>query len=187
MAALARAGYHAVTLDTVYRAWHGRGSLPVHPIVISFDDGYASQYQHARATLDRLHWPAVLDLEVGNVAAKGGLSRAQVARLVRDGWEVAAHTLTHPDLTTVDAARLRREVAGSRRWLQHAFDVPVRFFCYPAGRYDARVEAAVRRAGFEGATTTRQGVASPHDDPFALPRVRGAPEQTPAELVRALA
>jgi peptidoglycan/xylan/chitin deacetylase (PgdA/CDA1 family) len=187
MGALARAGYHAVTLDTVYRAWHGRGALPIHPIVISFDDGYASQYQHARATLDRLHWPGVLNLEVHNVGEKGGLSRGQVERLVRDGWEIAAHTLTHPDLTTVDAAQLRREVAGSRRWLQHAFDVPVRFFCYPSGRYDARVEAAVRAAGFAGATTTQSGIASPRDDRFALPRVRVAPEQTPAELVRGLA
>ena len=63
----------------------------------------------------------------------------------------------------------------------------MRFFCYPAGRYDARVEAAVRRAGFEGATTTQPGIASPRDDPYALPRVRVAPEQTPAELVRGLA
>jgi peptidoglycan/xylan/chitin deacetylase (PgdA/CDA1 family) len=186
MSALAHARYHAVTLDTVYRAWHGRGSLPVHPIVISFDDGYDSQYRHARATLDRLHWPGVLNLEVHNVGLSGGLSRAQVAALVGDGWEVAAHTLTHPDLTTLDAAQLRHEIAGSRRWLQDAFDVPVRFFCYPAGRYDARVEAAVRRAGFVGATTTQPGVASPHDDPYALPRVRVSPEQTPTQLVRGL-
>jgi peptidoglycan/xylan/chitin deacetylase (PgdA/CDA1 family) len=182
MSAIAHAGFHAVTLDAVYRAWHGRGSLPVRPVVISFDDGYASQYQHARATLDRLHWPGVLDLEVHNVGERGGLSRGQVARLVRDGWEVAAHTLTHPDLTTLDAASLRHEVAGSRRWLQRAFGVPVRFFCYPAGRYNARVEAAVRAAGYLGATTTQPGVASWRDDLYALPRLRVMPEQTPAQL-----
>jgi peptidoglycan/xylan/chitin deacetylase (PgdA/CDA1 family) len=184
---LGRHRYQAVTLKRVYDSWTKGAKLPAHPIVISFDDGYASQYQHARATLDRLHWPGVLNLEVHNVGEKGGLSRGQVERLVRDGWEIAAHTLTHPDLTTVDAAQLRREVAGSRRWLQHAFDVPVRFFCYPSGRYDARVEAAVRAAGFAGATTTQSGIASPRDDRFALPRVRVAPEQTPAELVRGLA
>jgi peptidoglycan/xylan/chitin deacetylase (PgdA/CDA1 family) len=183
MTALARAGFHAVTLDSVYRAWHGHGSLPVHPLVISFDDGYDSQYRYARAMLDRLHWPGVLDLEVHNVDERGGLSRNQVARLVRDGWEIAAHTLTHPDLTTLDAGSLRHEVAGSRRWLQRAFGVPVRFFCYPAGRYDARVEAAVRRAGYEGATTTQSGVAGPRNDPYALPRLRVLPETTPAQLV----
>jgi peptidoglycan/xylan/chitin deacetylase (PgdA/CDA1 family) len=182
MSALAHAGFHAVTLDTVYRAWHGRGPLPVRPVVISFDDGYASQYQHARSTLDRLHWPGVLNLEVHNVGLSGGLSRGQVTRLVRDGWEVAAHTLTHPDLTTLDAASLRHEVAGSRRWLRRAFGVPVEFFCYPAGRYDARVEAAVRAAGYVGATTTQPGVASRRDDPYALPRLRVTPEETPAQV-----
>ncbi len=186
MAALARAGYHAVTLDTVYRAWHGRGSLPVHPIVISFDDGYQSQYDHARATLERLHWPGVLNLEVHNVDLKGGLSRDQVARMVRDGWEVDAHTLTHPDLTALDQRTLRHEVAGSRRWLRRVFGVSVRFFAYPAGRYDATVEAAVKRAGYRAATTTQLGVASPREDPYALPRVRVIPEMTPAQLVGVL-
>ena len=110
--------------------------------------------------------------------------------MMRDGWEIDAHTLTHPDLTTVDAARLHREVAGSRTWVRHAFGVPVHFFAYPAGRYNATVEAAVRDAGYLGATTTDAGIASRHDDPFALPRIRVMPETTPAELlarVRALA
>jgi peptidoglycan/xylan/chitin deacetylase (PgdA/CDA1 family) len=186
MAALAHAGYHAVTLNTVFRAWHGRGSLPVHPIVISFDDGYQSQYDHARATLARLQWPGVLNLEVHNVDLKGGLSRDQVARMVRDGWEVDAHTLTHPDLTTLDARTLRQEVAGSRRWLRRVFGISVQFFAYPAGRYDTTVEAAVKRAGYRAATTTQLGVASPHDDPYALPRVRVIPEMTPAQLVGVL-
>jgi peptidoglycan/xylan/chitin deacetylase (PgdA/CDA1 family) len=186
MAALARAGYHAVTLDTVYSAWHGRGSLPVHPIVISFDDGYDSQYHNARATLERLHWPGVLNLEVNNVDLKGGLSRNQVARMVRDGWEVDAHTLTHPDLTTLDARGLRHEVAGSRQWLRRVFGVPVNFFAYPSGRYDPTVEAAVRRAGFRAATTTQAGVAAPHDDAYALPRVRVIPEMTPGQLIALL-
>ena len=178
MAAMARRGYHAVTLSRVYSAWHGRATLPGRPFVVSFDDGYESQYLDARVVLDRLGWPGVLNLEVHNVGLAGGLSRAEVAGLIRDGWEIAAHTLTHPDLTTLDSVALRREVGGSRRWLRRVFGVPVRFFAYPAGRYDARVEAAVRNAGFEGAVTTQPGIASPRDDRYALPRVRVTPDMT---------
>jgi hypothetical protein len=51
------------------------------------------------------------------------------------------------------------------------FHVPVSFFCYPAGRYDNRVVAAVRAAGYLGATTTAYGLARP-GDMFTLKRVR---------------
>ena len=45
-------------------------------------------------------------------------------------------------------------------------------FCYPSGRYDGRVEAAVRAAGYLAATTTQPGSATPAEDRFGLPRVR---------------
>ncbi|HXS45826.1 MAG TPA: polysaccharide deacetylase family protein [Solirubrobacteraceae bacterium] len=183
MLALRRAGYHAVTLGDVFAAWHGGPLLPRRPIVVSFDDGYESQAWRAGATLRALRWPGVLNLEVHNVGLAGGLRPAQVRTLLRHGWELDAHTLTHPDLTTVDAARLQREVAGSRRWLRRRFGVPVRFFAYPSGRYDARTEAAVRAAGFRGATTTDPGLARPGDDPYALARVRVEPQLTPSALL----
>jgi peptidoglycan/xylan/chitin deacetylase (PgdA/CDA1 family) len=183
MRALAHAGYHATTLDTVWRAWHGHGSLPRHPIVISFDDGYQSQSTTARRELHQLGWPGVLNLEVKNVGLKGGLARGEVRAMMRDGWEIDAHTVTHPDLTTLDAARLRQEIAGSRRWLHRTFGVPVDFFAYPSGRYNPIVEAAVRAAGYLGASTTQPGEATRAGDPFALPRVRVTPAMSPAQLV----
>jgi peptidoglycan/xylan/chitin deacetylase (PgdA/CDA1 family) len=180
--ALARAGYHATTLQRVWSAWHGRATMPRHPIVLTFDDGYLTQYTNARPALDALRWPGVLNLEVHNLGAKG-LPRHLVARLVQDGWEVDAHTLTHPDLTKVDAARLHAEVAGSRAYLQRAFGIPVDFFCYPAGRFDAAVQAAVRAAGYLGATATTPARATPTGDPYALPRLEVTPSLTPAALL----
>ncbi len=183
MLALRGAGFHAVTLGAVLRAWRGGPLLPRRPVVLSFDDGYACQERRAGATLRALRWPGVLNLEVHNVGLAGGLTRRQVRALLRHGWELAAHTLTHPDLTTVGAAQLRHEVAGSRRWLRRTFGVPVDVFAYPAGRYDARAEAAARAAGFRGATTTDAGVARRGGDPYALPRLRVTPELTAPALL----
>jgi peptidoglycan/xylan/chitin deacetylase (PgdA/CDA1 family) len=94
-----------------------------------------------------------------------------VRSLIAAGWEIDAHTITHPDLTTVDDARLWREVDGSRNVLRRQFHIPVDFFCYPAGRYDNRVVNAVRRAGYLGATTTNYGLARPPNY-FTLSRIR---------------
>jgi peptidoglycan/xylan/chitin deacetylase (PgdA/CDA1 family) len=110
-------------------------------------------------------------MEINFLRPVGGLRLWRVRRLIAAGWELDAHTITHPDLTMLDAAELRREVAGSRAELRERFHVPVDFFCYPDGRYDEQVVAEVRRAGFLGATTTAYGLARPPDY-YTLDRIR---------------
>src|SRR5439155_25395353 len=83
--ALDRAGYEAVTLERVWRAWHGDGALPAHPFVLTFDDGYSSQ----AATVPLLRargWPGVLNLQVGRLGARGDLTHAQVRAMIAAGW-----------------------------------------------------------------------------------------------------
>jgi peptidoglycan/xylan/chitin deacetylase (PgdA/CDA1 family) len=168
---LAGHGYHAVTLQQVFDSWRGTGTLPAKPVVLSFDDGYLSDVTNALPILKARHWPGVLNLEFRNLQPVWGVRPPGVRKLLAAGWELDAHTLTHPDLTTVDAARLKEEVAGSREAIRKRFHVPVNFFCYPAGRYDDRVIAAVQQAGYLGATTTRYGLARP-SELYTLARVR---------------
>ncbi len=167
---LARNGYHAVTLGQVFRYWRGAVPLPRKPVVLSFDDGYLSDYTVARPALQRYGWPGVLNLVVHNVAP-GDITAPEVRALIAAGWEIDAHTISHVDLTGLGATQLRREVAGSRLDLRHMFGQPVDFFCYPAGRYDARVLAAVRAAGYLGATTVNPGLGQP-SQPYTLDRIR---------------
>jgi peptidoglycan/xylan/chitin deacetylase (PgdA/CDA1 family) len=186
VAALLRAGYEAVTLDRVWSAWQGTGTLPAHPVVLSFDDGYASQYRSGLPALQARGWPGVLNLQVGRLGRRGGLTRPDVRAMIRAGWEIDAHSVTHPDLTSVPASRLEAEVAGSREAIRSTFGVAADFFAYPYGRQNARVRAAVRRAGFLGATTTRPQFASSDADPFALGRVLVGAGLSPGALLRAL-
>jgi peptidoglycan/xylan/chitin deacetylase (PgdA/CDA1 family) len=172
MQALAEAGYHGVTLDDVLENWQHRIALPPKPVVISFDDGYGSQERNAMPVLRHLGWPGVLNLEVKNLSIAGGITKTQVRQLIKAGWEIDAHTLTHRDLTTLDPASVRREVGGSRAVLRRIFHVPVDGFAYPAGRYNATAEAAVRAAGYRAAVTTDPGLAHMDADRAALPRIR---------------
>jgi peptidoglycan/xylan/chitin deacetylase (PgdA/CDA1 family) len=182
---LAAAGFHGVTLQQVWNAWHDGGPLPRKPVVVSFDDGYPSQYTEAFPVLRSVGWPGVLNLEVATLHS--GFHASQVRGLIAAGWEIDAHTMTHPDLTTVGAARLRYEVAGSRDWIRQHFHVPVRFFCYPSGRYDATVMKAVSRAHFLAATTTQAGVSTRATPVFQLPRIRVLPSDSPMTVERLVA
>lgn len=184
MAALDRAGYTPVTLGHAWRHWRRGAPLPSKPVVLSFDDGFADQYRSAARILRARGWPGVLNLQVGRLDATDGLTEAQVRRLLREGWELGAHSLSHADLTKVDADQLESEVAGSRELLERTFGVAVDFFCYPYGRFDAAVKAAVRAAGYLGATTTRRGAASPADGAYTLDRLVVTGNFSPARLLR---
>jgi peptidoglycan/xylan/chitin deacetylase (PgdA/CDA1 family) len=161
-------GYEAVTLDQVEDAWYEGGELPPKPVVLTFDDGYLSQYVAAAPALEHFHWPGVLNL----VANGADLPDDDVRKMLdaNPSWELASHTISHADLTTLDPAELRHEVAGSRQELQDRFGVKVDNFCYPSGQYDDAVIAAVKAAGYRGATTEDPGLASA-DQPYTLNRI----------------
>jgi peptidoglycan/xylan/chitin deacetylase (PgdA/CDA1 family) len=158
-------GYEAVTLEQVEEAWYGAGTLPPKPIVLSFDDGYRPQFTFALPELRKHGWAGVLNLK----AEGSDLYESNVKAMIGAGWELAAHTIHHLDLTELGPEELTEEVAGSRKILQREYGVPVKDFCYPAGKFDETVIAAVEAAGYVGATTEISGYAE-KDAPYELAR-----------------
>jgi peptidoglycan/xylan/chitin deacetylase (PgdA/CDA1 family) len=172
MEMLKKQGYTGVSLNQVYDAWFKGGKLPEKPVVVSFDDGYRSQYVYARPVLRKLGWPGVLSLIAGRIDQPDAeLTPAMVEQMIKDGWELDSHTINHVDVSQANGAQLTSEVAGSRKMLQHRFHQPVNFFCYPSGRYDDQAIRAVRDAGYLGATTTNEGLAS-KSEMYTLKRIR---------------
>ena len=153
--------------------------------MITFDDGYRSVYTHALPILRRYGWPANVNLLVRRTEFAAGLPPARVRALIDDGWEIDSHTMTHADVTTLSGAQLRYEIAGSRRWLRRHFHVPVHFFCYPSGRFNAGSIAAVRRARYVGAEGESPGFAT-LSERWALPRIRVNLDETLREFGRNL-
>jgi peptidoglycan/xylan/chitin deacetylase (PgdA/CDA1 family) len=189
MRALKSAGWHAVTLDQVAANWArgaslGRGK----PIVLSFDNGYNSQYTQALPVLRRLGWVGVENIQLSGLPpSQGGLGEGQVRGLLAAGWELDTQGFSHADLVTLGAAALRYQVAVARTTLQRRYHVPVNWFCYPSGHYDATVIAEVKAAGYAGSTTVVPGWARPGGDPYRLPRLRVLGGTGPQELLSQLA
>jgi peptidoglycan/xylan/chitin deacetylase (PgdA/CDA1 family) len=189
MQALAGAGYHAVTLDQMWAYWKHGAQLPAgKPIVVSFDNGYQSQYTNALPVLRRLGWVGNENLQLtGLPPSQGGLSEAQVKALVAAGWELDTQGFSHADLIILDITQLAYQVAGARTVLRHRYGVPVNWFCYPSGHYNATVVAAVQAAGYTGSTTVVPGWAGPESDPYRLPRLRVLGSTSPESLLSEIA
>lgn len=173
---LAEHGYRTISLSDVAH----RGPLPANPIVLTFDDGYADNYQYAMPVLKEFGFRAVVFVTVNLIGTDNRLPRysespdrdrlltwEETSRLAESGWEIGSHTLTHPDLRTLSDADLRREVEESRR----APDGQLfESFCYPSGFYDGRVLRAVREAGYLSAVTTLPGANFSGDNLLTLHR-----------------
>jgi peptidoglycan/xylan/chitin deacetylase (PgdA/CDA1 family) len=174
MQALKAAGWHAVTPDQVEAYWKRGVPLgPGKPIVLSFDNGYHSQFTQALPVLRRLGWVGEENIQLtGLPPSQGGLGEDEIRGLVRAGWELDTQGISHADLITLDPEQLHQQVADARQMLRRRFHVPVNWFCYPSGHYDPAVVAAVKAAGFVGSTTVVPGWSHPGDDPYRLHRLR---------------
>jgi peptidoglycan/xylan/chitin deacetylase (PgdA/CDA1 family) len=189
MQALKGAGWHAVTLDQLEAYWtRGVPLGPGKPIVLTFDNGYHSQYSAAFPILQHLGWVADENMQLtGLPPSQGGLTDAQIRAMVAGGWELDTQGISHADLITLDSAGLYDQVTVARKTIQRRFHVPVNWFCYPSGHYDATVIAAVRTAGYVGSTTVVPGWAHRTDDLYALHRLRVLGGTTAAGLLEQIA
>jgi peptidoglycan/xylan/chitin deacetylase (PgdA/CDA1 family) len=189
MRALKSAGWHAVTLDQVAAHWRTGASLGTgKPLVLTFDNGYQSQFTHALPVLQSLGWVADENIQLSGLPpSQGGLGEGQVRSMIAAGWELDTQGYSHADLITLGPEGLHHEIAYTRQVLQQRYHVPVNWFCYPSGHYDPTVIAAVRAAGFAGSTTVVPGWAHPSDDAYRLHRLRVLGGTTPQALLAQIA
>jgi peptidoglycan/xylan/chitin deacetylase (PgdA/CDA1 family) len=83
----------------------------------------------------------------------------ELRALVAAGFEIGAHTVSHPDLSRLAFDECLREMRESRDELERTLGVEVRTFAYPSCHYGPAAAEAARSAGFTAAVTC-QGLGS---------------------------
>jgi len=147
-------------------------------VSLSFDDTSGDQYA-ARSILAAHGMHATFFMNGSRIGRSGYLTLQQVDDLVADGHEIAGHTVSHVDLTTVDANEQVRQICDDRvTLLGLGFDV--RNFAYPFGAENAVVEQVVQSCGYDSARGVG-GVVSPASC-FGCPYAESVPPGVPYHL-----
>lgn len=179
MVRLADRGWRVVPLEGLLE----RANFPrSRHAVITFDDGFASNREHAWPVLAMHGFPATTFLvsdRLGGTNAWDGADMPRYPLLGETDLRKAdprlmafqSHGASHAQLTMIGDSALERELRESRARLADLTGRPPEVFAYPFGSYSARVREAVRAAGYRAACSCRGGRNSARTDRYLLRRV----------------
>lgn len=97
------------------------------------------------------------------------LGYSELRALASEGFEIGAHGWTQKHLWGLQPEELAREVRPCKQVLENIVGREVAMFCYPRGRYDAKVVRALQAAGYRGARTVRMLATSSTFNRFEMP------------------
>jgi len=166
------AGFRFVTVAALAQEAAG-GTPPPGLAALSFDDGMHDNHSRVLPLLREWGIPATVYVATGLIGMPNPWVHADGTRmmtvdelreLAAAGVELGAHTVSHPDLATLEYDGCLREMTESRRMLEEVTGGPVRTFAYPFCSYGPAAVAAARDTGFLAAVTgAGRGSWSPHE------------------------
>lgn len=164
--------YTTISLDQLQKIFTKGEAGPSKPVVLTFDDGWEDAYTTVLPVLRRHSMTATFFLISGFLDKPNFLTHAQAQEMAADGMEMEAHTVTHPNLRTLNAKDLQYQLEESRKTLEKILGKPVVHIAYPSGKYNKAVLAAVKKAGYVTGVTTHEHFAKAQNNLLALPRLR---------------
>lgn len=174
MAYLADEGYTTITIDEMMDALENGTPLPEKPVIITFDDGYADNYEYAYPILKKYGFKATIFLiyDFTNTYPNY-LTWEQINEMKESGLiHFESHTMTHAnlaELTSVD--ELRHEIADSHDLLSEKLGYDMHYIAYPGGRVNAEIEEITRAAGYRGGFTVHYGLSTPEEGRYQMDRI----------------
>jgi peptidoglycan/xylan/chitin deacetylase (PgdA/CDA1 family) len=165
---LVGAGFEIVTVGE-FAERSGGQKPPPGIVALSFDDGMEDNHSVVLPVLREHGLRATIYVTTGLIGkpnpwmapASGArmMTVDELGELAAAGFEIGAHTVSHPDLSRLGFDECLKEMRESRDELERTLGVEVRTFAYPSCHYGPAAAEAAHSAGFTAAVTC-QGLGS---------------------------
>src|SRR6267378_2479427 len=172
-------GITVISLQDLLAWKRGEKNIPPRCAVISFDDGWKSQYEVAWPIMKKFGYTFTMFIYTEGVAGAslgGGqaITWEMLADMRDNGIDIEAHSATHQDLreghtiTVIEPGNKRtkkkltgaeyeqwvqNEVVGCKQLLEQRLGIKINCFAVPFGNYNDHVKEIARNAGYEAMFT----------------------------------
>jgi len=154
-------------------------------VTTSWDDGFPEDLRLAEL-LTKYNLSGTFYCPQKSENGKQTLATQDLRSLHAAGFEIGAHTLTHPVLTAIPRSQARTEIFESKQRLQDTLGDEVRMFGYPRGRANRYMIRCVGEAGYRGARGTELLSIEKTFPPFLMPTSIQALPCQPSSYLRNL-
>lgn len=187
LAVLRRRGLRSGGLEELAAIAAGRRCEP--SVFLTFDDGFRDNHSTALPLLREYGYGGFVFVLPPLVDTGGPLDWPEMAadlkrfpdsmrsvtwdlveEMAEGGFEVGAHTMTHPHLPRLDGERLRSELSDSRARIKERLG-RCDTIAYPFGECSPLVEAAARDCGYTYAFTLPTHTGQRNATPLTIPRL----------------
>jgi peptidoglycan/xylan/chitin deacetylase (PgdA/CDA1 family) len=155
-----------------FLAWRrGEKAIPPKSAILTFDDGWKSQYDVAWPILKKFNYPVTLfiyteGIRPGRFSGGESMGWEHLAEMRDAGVDIQGHTATHSDLRKPYdkvakkklspeeyAAWLDAELTGSKQMIEQKLGVKVNCLAVPYGFHNDHVREVTLKAGYEALFT----------------------------------
>ena len=172
-------GYHTITLDQFNANITNKTPLPSRPVLITFDDGYISNYTLAYPIIKANGQKATVFAISSFINKRSDTMTSKELKIMDvNGFRVENHTYAHVSLATQSYANQLAAIKNSKTALEKMLGRKINYLAYPCGSYNSKTPYADKAAGATLGFTTNPGVASRLSNRYAINRIFVGPLDT---------
>ena len=142
------------------------------PIMITFDDGYKTNYTEIYPIIKKLHIKMTIFLTTAPIDQLDRLSKAQIKEMSNSGLvSFQSHTVTHRSLKTLSHKELDVELINSKIIIENLTGKKVTAIAYPNGEYSKSIIPNITKY-YKYGLRKNGGMHTIQDPNYELKRIR---------------